>query len=82
MTQKDFVLELMKTGKPITQKEAYEVCGTQRLSAIIFKLRKMGYNIYNIPSKSITRFGNTCNFVKYFLSNTVEELQAIENASA
>ena len=59
-------------------------CLTQKdvVLELIFKLRKMGYNIYNIPSKSITRFGNTCNFVKYFLSNTAEELQAIENATA
>jgi len=79
--QKEVVLEHLKTGKQLTQEQAYELCGSQRLSDIIYKLRKKGYSIYNILEKGTNRFGNNTNFVKYMLTNTREEINAIENES-
>ncbi len=77
-TQREVVLEHLKTGKQITQEEAYELCGSQRLGAIIFNLRKEGYSIYNIEQKGKNRFGHTCNFVKYMLVNTQDQIARIE----
>ena len=44
-TQKQAVIEFLKTGKPLSQAEAYEICGSQRLGNIIYLLRKQGYKI-------------------------------------
>jgi hypothetical protein len=77
-TQQEVVLAHLKKGRQITQEQAYELCGSQRLGAIIFNLRKKGYNIYNLDVKGKNRFGNTCNFVKYMLANTQNEITRIE----
>ena len=81
-TQAEVVLTHLKKGKQITQEQAYELCGSQRLGAIIFNLRKKGYNIYNLDVKGKNRFGNTTNFVKYMLMNTQEEIENIENGTS
>ena len=81
-TQKEVVLQYLKTGKQLTQEQAYELCGSQRLSDIIYKLRKKGYSIYNILVKGTNRFGNNTNFVKYMLTNTREECNIIENGQS
>lgn len=79
-TQKQAVLEYLKTGKTITQSEATELCGTQRLGAIIYNLRhKSGFDIYKIDCKTKNRFGNNTNFCKYILANTREEIKKIES---
>jgi hypothetical protein len=77
-TQTDAVLTYLKTGKQLTQEEAYDLVGTQRLGAIIFNLRKKGYSIYSLKVKGFNRFGNHTNFVKYHLGNTGEEITRIE----
>ena len=66
-TQKEAVLQHLKTGKTLTQEEAYNKIGTQRLGAIIFNLRKDGYAIESIPLKGKNRFGNNVNLCKYCL---------------
>tara|TARA_Y100000361_G_scaffold134720_1_gene134014 strand:+ start:357 stop:623 length:267 start_codon:yes stop_codon:yes gene_type:complete len=78
-TQEQAVLEYLKTGKPISQDIAYEVVGTQRLGAIIWKLRNRGYDISSINSKGKNRFGNNVNFCLYHLSMTQEQIRRIEN---
>tara|TARA_R100000995_G_C3480172_1_gene123372 strand:+ start:1221 stop:1490 length:270 start_codon:yes stop_codon:yes gene_type:complete len=77
-TQTDAVLVHLKSGKQLTQEDAYELVGTQRLGAIIFNLRKMGYDIYSINVKGFNRFGNSTNFVKYHLMSTKEQCEYIE----
>ena len=51
--------------KPITSMEAIDKYGATRLSAIIFGLRKEGYNISSIPQKVTNRFGTNVNIVRY-----------------
>jgi len=77
-TQREVVLEHLKTGKQITQESAYELCGSQRLGAIIFNLRKEGYSILNIDQTGKNRFGHTTNFVRYMLTNSQEQITRIE----
>ena len=81
-TQSEAVLEYLKTGKQLTQEDAYDLVGTQRLGAIIFNLRKKGYDIYSLDCKGKNRFGNTTNFVKYMLSSTREQCKKIENGTS
>tara|TARA_R110000765_G_scaffold240581_1_gene342898 strand:- start:107 stop:379 length:273 start_codon:yes stop_codon:yes gene_type:complete len=78
-TQKEGVLQYLKTGKPLSQEIAYKEIGTQRLADIIFQLRsKVGYTIKNIQCKGFNRFGNSVSFVKYFLVDTKEEQAMLE----
>lgn len=44
-TQKAIILAELKDGKTVTALEAFKLCGSLRLSSIIFSLRDEGYNI-------------------------------------
>lgn len=44
-TQKAIILAELKDGKTVTALEAFKLCGSLRLSSIIFILRDEGYNI-------------------------------------
>jgi hypothetical protein len=46
---------------------AINLYGATRLSAIIFNLRRMGYNIVSQPVTTKDRNNNNCTFVKYIL---------------
>jgi hypothetical protein len=46
---------------------AIELFGATRLSAIIFNLRKEGYNILSIPQSSYDRNNELCNYTTYKL---------------
>lgn len=45
-TQKAIILAELKEGKTVTALEAFKLCGSLRLSSIIFNLRERGYNIH------------------------------------
>ena len=63
------VLKYLQTHNGITSMEAFELFGATRLSAIIFNLRKYGFEIENIPMQGKNRYGDSVNFVKYHLIN-------------
>jgi len=44
---------------------AIELFGATRLSAIIFKLRKQGYDIVSVPQSSYDRNQELCNYTTY-----------------
>lgn len=44
-TQKAIILAELKDGKTVTALEAFKLCGSLRLSSIIYTLRDEGYNI-------------------------------------
>ena len=59
------VLNYLKQNGSITSMEAFTKFGATRLSAIIFILRKRGYDIQNKDRCILDRYGNKCNFVEY-----------------
>lgn len=64
------VLKHLQTKNQITSIDAISLYGATRLSAIIFKLRKRGYNIITKREEKIDRYGNTCQFGRYiYLGN-------------
>lgn len=63
------VLEHLKEHGTITSLEAIELYGATRLSAIIFNLRKQGFNIETIDLPFVDRFGNKSHYGKYILNN-------------
>ena len=55
-TQTSDILQHLKDGRKLTQKEAINEYGAYRFSAIIHSLRKQGYNIDSIPLSVPTRY--------------------------
>jgi biotin operon repressor len=55
-TQTSDILQHLKDGRRLTQKEAINQYGAYRLSSIIHSLRKKGYNIESKPSSVPTRY--------------------------
>lgn len=67
MTQREAILKVLKSGDTISSMEAFAEFGITRLSAIIFDLRKRGYDITSTDEKTTNRFGGTVVFSRYKL---------------
>lgn len=67
MTKTGMVLDWLKSHAGITSVEAFENFGATRLSAIIFELKRKGYNIETVMVDGKDRFGNRCRFARYYL---------------
>jgi len=65
--QKEAVLYHLQQFQTITSLEAIKEYGATRLSDIIFRLRKEGYNIESLPFVRKNRFGNSVTLAKYYL---------------
>lgn len=66
-TQMSEILAYMKAGNRITSMQAIEMFGATRLSDIIFKLRKDGYNIITHDIVGKNRYGGTVTYAEYEL---------------
>lgn len=63
------ILRHLKTYGSITSMEAISMYGATRLSAIIYNLRKRGYNIETITMPFTDRYGNYGQHGKYILNH-------------
>ena len=61
----------------ITQLEAAELYGIWRLSARIWDLRALGYEITGDPEKGVNRYGKPCKWIRYRLDP--EEKERLKN---
>lgn len=75
--QRNAILSHLKSGKSITSKEAFELYGVTRLSAIIYDLRAMGHLIHAVSVEGKTRFGDTCRYAKYFLGSDIKKEETV-----
>ena len=66
-SQKSEVLRYMQTHKGITSIQAIDKFGATRLSDIIFRLRKDGYEIETESITKKNRYGHATTFAKYTL---------------
>ncbi len=66
-TQRSEVLKYLQTHKGITSMQAIEKFGATRLSAIIFDLKRKGYNIVTIMKDGENRYGESVRFAEYRL---------------
>ena len=64
MTQKTEILDVMMKKGGITTMDAYKL-GICRISARIYELRKMGYDIISEPFTGKNRHGKTFRCVRY-----------------
>ena len=67
MSQSKVVLKHLQSGKELSQLEATQKYGILRLGAIIFNLRKEGYNISTRLCHDPNRYGNASNYGVYKL---------------
>lgn len=67
MNKTKAVLQWLQTHASISSMEAIQNFGATRLSAIIFKLRKRGYNIETVTVEGKDRFGNSVRYARYYL---------------
>lgn len=67
-TQRSEILKYLKTHKRgITSLQAIEMFGATRLSDIIFRLRKDGYEIETESITKKNRYGHAVTFARYTL---------------
>lgn len=66
-TKYDLVKKHLQEKQSITSWEAIELYGATRLSAIIFTLRKRGYEVDTIMITAKDRYNNTSNYAQYWL---------------
>lgn len=68
ITQYDRILQHLQTHKNgLSQKQAINLYGAYRLSAIIYNLRNDGYNISTTFKSSKNRFGDPVTYAIYKL---------------
>jgi len=72
--QADAILWHLKTYGNITSYEAIKEYGATRLSAIIFNIRKNGYDIDSVPLTKKTRFGRSTTIAKYIYTAPPSQL--------
>lgn len=67
-SKQDMVLDYLKSNKRgISQREAIEKYQAYRLSGIVFRLKKRGYNIITNMEVSKNQDGTTSNYARYVL---------------
>lgn len=67
MTQKERILEHLKTKGKLSQKRAINLYGAYRLSAIIWLLKQDGYEIETSYKSGKNRYGDTVSWAEYKL---------------
>ena len=61
------VLDYIDNFGSITSLDAFKDLGITRLSAVIFDLRKMGYNIVADTEVQFNRYGEKAHFSRYYI---------------
>ena len=69
-SQTSDILQHLKDGRKLTQKEAINLYGAYRLSSIIHSLRRQGHEIVSVPLDVPTRYKKSDGTPK--LANIVE----------
>lgn len=69
LTQYDRVLKHLQDYGTITSWEGFSEYGITRLSAIIYLLRKNGYNVSSVYKTAKNRYGELTSFAVYKLEN-------------
>lgn len=67
LTQYDRVLDHLQRNGKLSQKQAIRLFGAYRLSDIIYRMRRDGYNISTNFKSGKNRFGDTVSWAEYKL---------------
>lgn len=69
------VLDYMDEFGSITSLDAFRDLGITRLSAVVFDLRKEGYNVQSETIGAKNRYGEIAHFSKYYIPKENEQIQ-------
>lgn len=72
MLQEDRVLRHLKEDGGLTSMQAFKLYDVTRLAAVVFNLRKKGYNIVSVKKDCYNKFGELTVLTEYRLAE--EEL--------
>lgn len=67
MNKTKLVLDWLKSHAGISSMDAFEHLGVTRLAAVIFELRKKGYDIETVIVDGKDRYGNRSRYARYYL---------------
>ena len=67
MTQSERVLRHLEERGGLTQKEASDAYGIERLGARVYDLRCAGHPITKVMEAGKNRYGDTTHYARYFL---------------
>ena len=68
-TQDERLIKYLQLHNTIDPLKAWHMLGIYRLSAVIHRLRKVGYNIVTERMKVQNQFGESCSVANYKLEN-------------
>lgn len=66
--QKKRILEHLQQHGTITSMEAFEKYGVTRLAAVVFDLKKLGYDIITMNVEAYNRYGEPTHFARYYMA--------------
>lgn len=75
-SQRDDIIRHLMTEGSITAWEAIKEYGSTRLSAIVYELRKKGWNIESEMVTAKNRYGNTVQFARYHFKSKPEQAKS------
>ena len=67
------IINYMQTHGGITSMDAFRDLGVTRLSAAIFDLRALGYDIVTLMIDGTNRYGDAVRYAKYVLRGEINE---------
>jgi len=67
MNQKDRLIRYLEKHKTINPLESWQSLGIYRLSDVVFRLKKDGYDIRTEKISVNNQFGESCRVAKYHL---------------
>lgn len=77
--QNQQVLHHFKSGKTLTQDEARELYGIERLSARIAELRKKGHDIETETVYCVNRWGKKTHYGVYVYKGEIHNILTLDN---
>ena len=72
-TQEQKVINYIREFGSITTKDAFNDLGITRLSAKIFNLKKMGYEIKDNFEQGKNRYGEPTSYKRYYLEDMIND---------
>lgn len=67
MTQNDRILNYLHDGGSITDSEARDLFGCNRLSARIYEIKALGFDVRKTMESGVNRFGERVSYARYWL---------------
>lgn len=77
-TQTEMILRYLEMHGSISQKEAAEALGCYRLSARIFDLKALGFDIRKEMASEKNRFGVPTTFARYWLKVSTSTRKGVD----